>query len=180
MALFALGCIVGFAFLEPQWYRSWLGGLAALVGLAAANSAVLNVLVRRQNTFVIVTEIPLVLAIYFLPASMVIIAVTLGALVARARARMEPTKLWFNVAKSAASCAAALLVVAALPDIHGAGPSTWGVLFAAGITNAVVSHVAVVGVVVACRAGTPALSRCAPDRQLSPPPPSTSPWDWSS
>ena len=146
LAALVFVCVLVFWVEDPDWYTAWLGGLAALAGVVVANIAVLNVLIRRQNTYVIVTEIPLVLAIYFLPPVMVIAAVTVGALITQLRARMEPTKLWFNVAKSAASCSAALLVVAALPEIRGAGPGTWGILFAAGITNAVVSHSAVGGV----------------------------------
>jgi diguanylate cyclase (GGDEF)-like protein len=168
LAAFVVACIVAFWIQDPDWYDDWLGGLAALVGLLIASIAVLNLLIRRQNTYVIVTEIPLVLAIYFLSPVMVICAVIVGALIAQMRAHMEPTKLWFNVAKSAASCSAALLVVAALPPIRGAGPGTWGILFAAGITAAVVSHAAVGGVMTllqgrraaqeALRSGLPAVA----------------------
>jgi diguanylate cyclase (GGDEF)-like protein len=168
LAALVFVCVLVFWVQDPDWYTEWLGGLAALAGLVVANIAVLNVLIRRQNTYVIVTEIPLVLAIYFLAPVMVIVAVALGALITQLRARMEPTKLWFNVAKSAASCSAALIVVAALPPIRGAGPGTWGILFAAGITNAVVSHSAVGGVMTllqghhagqeALRSGLPAVA----------------------
>jgi diguanylate cyclase (GGDEF)-like protein len=143
LACLVFVCVVTFWVHEPGWYLEWPKGLAALAGVVLANIAVLNVLIRRQNTYVIVTEIPLVLSIYFLPPVMVIGAVTFGTLITQLRARMEPTKLWFNVTKSAASCSLALVVVAALPPIHGAGPGTWGILFAAGITNAIVSHSAV-------------------------------------
>jgi diguanylate cyclase (GGDEF)-like protein len=168
LAVLVFICVVVFWVQDPDWYTEWLGGLAALAGVVVANIAVLNVLIRRQNTYVIVTEIPLVLAIYFLAPVTVIAAVAFGALITQLRARMDPTKLWFNVAKSAASCTAALLVVAALPPIRGAGPGTWGILFAAGITNAVVSHSAVGGVMTllqgrhagqeALRSGLPAVA----------------------
>ncbi|HEV8175414.1 MAG TPA: bifunctional diguanylate cyclase/phosphodiesterase [Actinoplanes sp.] len=168
LAVLVFICVVVFWVQDPDWYTEWLGGLAALAGVVVANIAVLNVLIRRQNTYVIVTEIPLVLAIYFLAPVTVIVAVTFGALITQLRARMDPTKLWFNVAKSAASCTAALLIVAALPPIRGAGPGTWGILFAAGITNAVVSHSAVGGVMTllqgrhagqeALRSGLPAVA----------------------
>src|SRR5690349_1183780 len=117
LAAFALVCLVGFWIQEPGWYTAWLGGLAALAGLVIAHHAALNLLIRRQNTLVVVTEIPLVLAIYFLPPPMVLIVATLGALITQLQARVEPAKLWFNVAKSAASCSAALLVVEAFPPI---------------------------------------------------------------
>ena len=132
LAASACVCLVIFWIQDPHWYVEWAGGLAALAGLVLAHKASLNLLIRRQNTLVVVTEIPLVLAIYFLPPPMVLIVATLGALITQLQARMESTKLWFNVAKSAASCSAALLVVAAFPPIRGAGPGTWGILFAAG------------------------------------------------
>jgi diguanylate cyclase (GGDEF)-like protein len=168
LAAAAFVCLVAFWIQEPDWYEKWPGGLAALAGLVLAHRAVLNLPIRRQTMLVVVTEIPLVLAIYFLPAPMVLVVVTLGALITQVRDRMEPPKLWFNVAKSAASCSAALLVVEALPPIRGAGPGTWGILFAAGITNAVVSFLAVSGVVTlvqgrhaaqeALRSGPPAVA----------------------
>ena len=87
LAVFALACALGFGFAHPDWYHAWRGGLIATVAIAIAGSAVLNVLIRRQNTHVTVTEIPLVLAIFFLPPTMVIIAATVGAIIARARGR---------------------------------------------------------------------------------------------
>jgi diguanylate cyclase (GGDEF)-like protein len=147
LAASAFVCLVIFWVQDPHWYVKWPGGLAALAGLVLAHNAVLNLLIRRQTMLVVVTEIPLVLAIYFLPHPMVLIVVALGALITQLRDRMGPAKLCFNVAKSAVSCSAALLVVEAFPPIHGAGPGTWGILFAAGITNAVVSFLAVSGVV---------------------------------
>jgi diguanylate cyclase (GGDEF)-like protein len=168
LAASACVCLVIFWIQDPHWYVKWAGGLAALAGLVLAHKASLNLLIRRQNTLVVVTEIPLVLAIYFLPRPMVLIVATLGALITQLQARMESTKLWFNVAKSAASCSAALLVVEAFPPIRGAGPGTWGILFAAGLTNAIVSFLAVSGVVTlvqdrhasqeALRSGLPAVT----------------------
>ncbi|GAB1644937.1 putative bifunctional diguanylate cyclase/phosphodiesterase [Krasilnikovia sp. MM14-A1259] len=164
LAAFAVVCAVIFWIADPRWYEHWLGGLAALAGVIVAAVAVLNVLIRRQNTYVVLTEIPLVLAICFLPPMMVLTVVTVGTIVTQLRARMEPTKLWFNVAKSGASTSAALLVVAALPTLRGAGPGTWGILVAAGITSAVVAHAAVGSVMMMLqgpRAGQEAL-RSAP------------------
>jgi len=78
LAAFAFICVVGFWAADPDWYHAWLGGLAALAGVAVAGVAVLNVLIRRQSATVVITEVPLVLAIYFLPPVMVILAVTGG------------------------------------------------------------------------------------------------------
>ncbi|WP_412748331.1 EAL domain-containing protein [Krasilnikovia sp. M28-CT-15] len=147
LAVFAFVCGLVFWISDPTWYQAWLGGLVALAGIVLAAVAVLNVLIRQQNTAVVLTEIPLVLAIGFLPPMMVLTVVTVGAVIAQLRARVEPTKLWFNVAKAGAATSAALLVVAALPDLRGAGPGTWGILFAACITSAIVAHAAVGSVI---------------------------------
>ena len=148
LALLALITLIIFWVRDPDWYTDWLGGLAALAGVVFAAVAVLHVLIRRQNTYLVVTEIPLVLAIFFLSPAMVIVVVTVGAIISQVRARMEPAKLWFNVAKSGASSSVALIVVHALPPIRGAGPGTWGILLAAGVASAIVAHVAIAGVMV--------------------------------
>ncbi len=146
MAVFALACVTVFWVTDSDWIRAWAGGIATLLAAAAANVAVLNVVVRRQTFFVTVTEIPLVLALYFLPPVMTILAVTAAAAITPIRSRMGTTKLWFNVARSAAATSAAVLVVHLSPRLDGAGPGTWVILSAAAFTSALVAHTAVSGV----------------------------------
>jgi len=147
MAVLALICLAVFWILEPQWYDSWAGGLALFAAATAAHFAVLNVVIRRQNIMVTVAEIPLVLGLFFLPAVPIILAMTAAAVVTHLRNRVGTTKLLFNVAKVAAATSLALLVVRALPEIHGAGPGTWAILFTAALTYALMSHLAVSGVI---------------------------------
>jgi diguanylate cyclase (GGDEF)-like protein len=147
MAVLALVCVTIFWVLDPDWYESWPAGLAILAAAIAAHVAVLNVVIRRQTFSIPVTEIPLVLALYFLPPVMAILAMTTAAAVTLVRSRLGTTKLWFNVAKSAAATSAALLVVQALPPIEGAGPGTWAILFAGVLTSDLVAHSAVSGVI---------------------------------
>jgi diguanylate cyclase (GGDEF)-like protein len=168
MAFFAAICVAVYWIREPQWFSEWPGGLAALAAAVAANVAVLNVVVRRQTFYVVLTEIPLVSALYFLPPVMTILAVTAAAAVTPIRTGMGTTKLWFNVAKSAAATSAAVLVVDIAPTLRGAGPGTWAILFAAAFTSALLAHTAVSGVMgilqgwhaaqEAFRAGSPALA----------------------
>ena len=83
------------------------------------------------STGTIATELPLVLILFYLPPVMAILVATVAPLISGGRSRIELTKIWFNVAKSAASVSAAVLVIDALPRIRGAGPGTWGILFLA-------------------------------------------------
>jgi diguanylate cyclase (GGDEF)-like protein len=154
LAAFAFACVIVFAVLDATnhaanhhpWYQHWPGGLAALGAFVVAQIAVLNLLIRRQASPIMVTEIPLVLALFYLPPLMVVVTFTLGALINQVRTRMDPVKLCFNVAKSAAQSSAALLVLAALPPIRGVGPGTWGILLAACLTSALVAHCSVAAV----------------------------------
>ncbi|HKR50946.1 MAG TPA: bifunctional diguanylate cyclase/phosphodiesterase [Pseudonocardiaceae bacterium] len=167
MALIALICIADFWVYQPHWYRDWLAGLALFAAVIAAQTAVLNVVIRRQTFWVTVTEIPLVLAFYFLPPVTTILAMTAATAVAMVRNRLGTTKLSFNVAKAAGITSLALVVVRALPDMTDAGPGTWAILFTAAFTYSLLSHSAVAGVMVllqgwhagqeAFRAGLPAL-----------------------
>ncbi|WP_067495819.1 bifunctional diguanylate cyclase/phosphodiesterase [Actinoplanes sp. TFC3] len=160
LALFAIACFMLFWVRDPGWWHSWPGTLLVFAGFVAANIGVLTIVVRRQAVAVILNEIPLILAIYFLPAPAVILAPALASLVTQLRSRMDTTKMAYNVAKTAARTAAALVVVSCLPPIDGAGPKTWGILAAAVATATVVSWAAYAGVITAVqdrRAGQDAL-----------------------
>ena len=165
LAIFAAICTIVFWTENDRWYEAWASGLLALAALIVANVGVFNVVIRRQGFFVVVTEIPLVLAIYYLPPVMVILAATLATFAAQIRSGLGLTKLAFNVSKSAAATSAALLVVAWLPDIHHAGPGTWGILFAAGMTSALVAPLALAAVMTVVQgrhAGQETLRACLP------------------
>ena len=149
MAVFTVVFFVAFWVNDQYLYREWPGGLAALVALAAAQVAVLHVVIRRQTMTVSVIEIPMVLALYSLPPTMVILAATVAAGVALFRSRLGPTKLWFNIAKSAAGASLALLVVTALPRMTNPGPGSWGILFAAVMASTVLTYFAFSGVITA-------------------------------
>ena len=146
LALIALFCVIGFWIAQPDWYSSWLGGLVALAFLTIANIGVFTVVIHRQSFIVVVTEIPLVLSLYFLPPVMVIVVCALATLIAQVYQRFAPIKLWFNVAKAAAAASAAVLVIAVCPPIHGVGPGSWAILFAAVMASAALGPIAFAGV----------------------------------
>lgn len=151
LATFAAICLAFFWADERNWYAHWLGGLVALAGICLAYVGVFNVVIRRSTYGIILTEIPFVLALYYLPHAMVTL-VMVAAVVITQLARsavVMPSKMWFNVAKGAASISAASLVIAALPATDGAGPATWGVIAAALLVNTLVDLLSIAGVMLA-------------------------------
>ncbi|MFC0526506.1 putative bifunctional diguanylate cyclase/phosphodiesterase [Phytohabitans kaempferiae] len=129
-------------------YQSWGVAGVLLAVFVAAEVAVFHFVIRRQGFTITINEIPLVLALFYLPPLMVVLAYSASTLIAQLRRKSAPVKLWFNVAKNAAGTSLAGLVLLALPPILGdVGPGMWGVLFAAVATHVLVTLVAVVGVI---------------------------------
>ncbi|MEO3776028.1 bifunctional diguanylate cyclase/phosphodiesterase [Micromonospora sp. B11E3] len=125
----------------------WGTAVLIFVALVAVQLPLLTFVVRRQTLTANITEIPLVLAFYYLPPLLVVLIATLAAVVVQLRRRLGPAKLAFNVARSAAATSLAGLVLLALPEIRGVGPGTWGILFAVVSTVTLVTFAAVVGVI---------------------------------
>ncbi|MGX6602874.1 putative bifunctional diguanylate cyclase/phosphodiesterase [Micromonosporaceae bacterium Da 78-11] len=171
LALFAVACTVAFWLGDPHWYREWPGGLLALAVYGGAYAGVFNVVIRRSTFNVTAAELPLVLVLFYLPKVMVLCVVVTAVTIMQLRSSVVPTKMWFNVAKSAASISAALLVISAFPVIRGAGPGTWAILFTAIAVNLLVQLVSIAGVMSAMqgvkagqealRAGLPGLVICS-------------------
>lgn len=167
LAVFAAICFAAFWANHPSWYDKWPAGLVALAGICLAYVGVFNVVIRRSTYSLILTEVPLVLVLYFLPPPMVILVVagaSLGTQLLRS-AVITPVKMWFNVAKVAATISAALLVVAAIPHTDGASPATWGVLAGALLINTALDGFCLAGVMAAVqgvRAGQDALRAVPP------------------
>ncbi|GLY00802.1 MULTISPECIES: bifunctional diguanylate cyclase/phosphodiesterase [Actinoplanes] len=165
LAVFALIGIIGLWVADPEWYDAWFGGVCVAIGAYIANTAVTQIYIRRQTYFIVVTEIPLVLALHFLPSVTVVLAMTFAALATHLQNRLEPTKLWFNVVKTAAGATIAVLIVAVFPRTDGTHPSAWVVLFVAAMASAVTSHMAVAAVfrvVQGSRAGQEVLRSSVP------------------
>ena len=164
LALFSLTCLAVYWVADPDWWRSWAAALVFLAAFLVANVNVLTVVVRRLAFAAVLNEIPLLLALFFLPPPAVIVSCTGATVIHHLWSRRDPTKTAYNIAKTAAGAAAALLVVSALPEIRGAGPGTWGILAAAVGTSALVSWISYAGVMALVqdrRAGQEALGAAA-------------------
>ncbi|ASW53513.1 bifunctional diguanylate cyclase/phosphodiesterase [Plantactinospora sp. KBS50] len=121
--------------------------VALLAALVLASIPTLQLVVRRQGMTVSITEIPIVLALHYLPPLLVVLLVTFATLMIQVRRRMSRVKLWFNVANSAAAISLASLVLAQLPADAGVGPVTWAVLCVALAVYTLVTVSAVSGVI---------------------------------
>ncbi|WBB79128.1 bifunctional diguanylate cyclase/phosphodiesterase [Micromonospora sp. WMMD882] len=148
LALFAVVCSVALALISPPLPRNLALAAALLVIMLAAGSQRLHFVIRRQGLTVNVTEIPLVLAFFWLrPLTVVVIAVV-AVLILQVRSRISPTKLWFNVAKAGASASLAGLVLTALPPLEEiSSPGTWLTLFGVVSVNTLAGLAAVSGVI---------------------------------
>ena len=112
-----------------------------------AETTNLNLEVRRHGLSITLTEIPLVLALFYLsPLSLLAIRILAFTLV-RARRRMSIVKLAFNVANMIAGNAAAILIVHSIETLRDTSPVTWLVVFAAVGANVLGTVAAVVGVI---------------------------------
>jgi diguanylate cyclase (GGDEF)-like protein len=118
-----------------------------------AEATNLSVEVRRHALQIALTEIPLVVALFYLaPLPLLAIRIAAAAVV-QGRRRSSPAKLAFNVANIAAGTAAACLIFYSGPQHHDTSPLSWLVIFAA-VGAAVVSTVAaVIGVITLIQGG---------------------------
>lgn len=144
---FALISAIGLVLTAHTEFSDWPVALVLLVVTVVAGIPTLSFVVRRQAVVVTLTEIPLVLSLYWLPPLLVVLVATVAAVITQIRRRYAPPKLWFNVATGAAGVSVAALVLVAMPELSGVGPATWGALFAAVSANTVISLASVVGVI---------------------------------
>jgi diguanylate cyclase (GGDEF)-like protein len=97
---------------------------------------------------VLLTDIPLLLALYYLSPLVVLIVRVLSTLLTPSLYRKGMTKLTFNVAGIAAGTAVANMIVHAYPIQYGeVGPRTWAVLGVAVLANQLPMAIAVGGVI---------------------------------
>ncbi|MDR6323635.1 diguanylate cyclase (GGDEF)-like protein [Actinoplanes couchii] len=132
---------------DPDWYHSWPLGVVFFVILLGSYRASLSIVIWRSNFSVGLTEIPLLLALYYLPPMMVVVSVSSASLVHHLWLRYPATKLSFNVAKSAAGDCAAILLILAFPAITDVGPGTWAILAAAVLVTFFVELFSLAGVI---------------------------------
>ncbi|BBH65977.1 bifunctional diguanylate cyclase/phosphodiesterase [Actinoplanes sp. OR16] len=158
LALFAVACTLAFWIESPDWYEDWLAGLIIFAFYLVSQLASFNVVIRRSAFAVTVTEVPLVLGLYYVSPVLMVGVVALGMLCIQMRTAIAPVKAWFNVAKQAASICAALLVIGAFPRMTEAGLSTWGILGLAVAVSVLVQLACLAGVMSLVQGG-----RAGPD-----------------
>ncbi|MET8192986.1 bifunctional diguanylate cyclase/phosphodiesterase [Micromonospora sp. NPDC005222] len=146
MALVAVACATMTGLLADDPFGRWPQAGLFLILMIGAGLPLLSLVVRRQTLGVTLTELPLVLALYFLPPLTVVVIYTLTALITHIRHRLSSPKVWFNVARAAAGTSLGVLVLQALPPIQGVGPRTWVSIAAAISMVLLVSIVSVVAV----------------------------------
>lgn len=118
-----------------------------LAAFVAAELTVLHFEIRRQGFMVSVTEIPLLLGLFYLSPVLLVAVRTIAAVGAKVYQRQTPVKLWFNVASLAMGTALASLVVSAAGPLDGLSPATWLVLVVAVALCVLVTHSAVIAVI---------------------------------
>lgn len=125
LALLAVACTTLSGLIVDRPIGGWLSAVVLLVLMIVASGPVVGVVIRRQSVAVTLTDVPLLLALYFLPPLTVVIIYTLSSLITHLRHRLAAPKLWFNVARAAAGASLGTLVLHALPLTRSAGLATW-------------------------------------------------------
>jgi diguanylate cyclase (GGDEF)-like protein len=131
----------------------WPEMLLYLAIFIAAEAITLNIEIRGHGTDISLTEIPLVVALFYLPPLPLLAIRVLAQALIHSRRRMGSVKFAFNVASRAAANAAAILVVSAFGPLHGVSPRTWLVLFGAASTATLIGVFAVLGVITLIQGG---------------------------
>ncbi|SBT51629.1 putative bifunctional diguanylate cyclase/phosphodiesterase [Micromonospora narathiwatensis] len=125
LVLLAVACATLTGLIVKPPIGGWLPAAVLLALMIVASAPVVGLVVRRQSLGMTLTELPLVLAFYFLPPLTVVLIYTLSSLVTHLRHRLAAPKLWFNVARAAAGTSLGVLVLHALPPSRDVGPATW-------------------------------------------------------
>jgi diguanylate cyclase (GGDEF)-like protein len=145
--LTSVATVIAFMAVHPRWYEPWVGGVAIFILFLVANVAVLHFVVRQQAFSVSVTELPLVLGLYFVSPPLVIVASALAMLISQWKLRTGATKLWFNTAKSAIAASVACVVVEVFGPVQSLTPSSAATLFGAASLSWLITLIAVAGVI---------------------------------
>jgi diguanylate cyclase (GGDEF)-like protein len=126
LVLLAVACTVVVGLITDRPIGRWYEAALLLAVMIVAGVPVLGVVIRRQALGMTLTDLPLVLALYYLPPLTVTLIYTLASLVIHIlRHRMSGPKLWFNVARAAAGTSLGVLVLHALPPAREVGPYAW-------------------------------------------------------
>jgi diguanylate cyclase (GGDEF)-like protein len=134
LGLLAIVSAAAFWKAAPPEPMDWLLALPFFLVYLIVHRDVFNIVIWRTTFAVTVSDVPLVLAFFYLPPVLVILVVSSAILAHQIRSRVSPVKLWFNVTKSAAGNSAALLLIAVFPlNRENADPRAWAILAAATV-----------------------------------------------
>jgi diguanylate cyclase (GGDEF)-like protein len=125
----------------------WPELLLFLAMFVAAEATTLNFQVRRHSLIVSLTEVPLLLALFYLPPLPLLAIRVISSLVVQSRRRTVPVKFFFNTANIAAATAAASLIVYVLGPLKDLSPRSWLVLLVAVSVSVLSTMVGVIGVI---------------------------------
>ncbi len=142
-ALLTLPVAIG----QSEPFGHLLLGLGFFALFLFADVTLLRFEVRRQAFNMSLAEIPLLLALFYLPPLTVLLVRVLSVVATQAKLRAGITKASFNVAALAAGTACAILIVHPQAERPTPGPATWGFLAIAVLTNALLTMAAVGGVI---------------------------------
>jgi diguanylate cyclase (GGDEF)-like protein len=148
LLVMALALVIAIAIVVPVPFGKLPLAFVYLVIFWVAEVTVLRFEVRRQVLVVSVTELPLLLGLFFLPPLTVVLTRLVAAAFAQIWQRVSPVKACFNLAVFAAGTALAGIVVGTHhPKLVVDDPNSWLVLFVA-VTLAVLTTLAsVIGVI---------------------------------
>jgi diguanylate cyclase (GGDEF)-like protein len=147
LAIVAIPLAIAAQISRPLPVHHWLYAVLFLGLFIAADAAVLRFEVRRHAFALSVTEVPLLLALFYLAPLVTIIVRVLALIILNARRGQSHVRLWFNAAQVAVAVGVAYLVIAAFGPLNGVGPRTWLVLSGAVGANWLITLGAVVGVI---------------------------------
>ncbi len=121
--------------------------LLFLCAFLLAESTDLDLEIRRHVLSITLTDIPLVLALFYLSPLSLLMVRFLALLMVQANRRVVPVKAAFNIASIVAANALAVLIAYSFRPLVDTAPSTWAVVFAAVGASVLSTLVAVVGVI---------------------------------
>jgi diguanylate cyclase (GGDEF)-like protein len=135
--------------LAPVHTGEWPKTLLFFALLIVAQATAVHIVVQRNTLAVQIAEIPLVLALYYLPHPTVVVTIrVLSLLVVLAWRRIAMVKLAFNAASLSLSAALAAIIVGTYRDnLTVAEPALWLVLTSAVLAAVLTSFLATVGVI---------------------------------
>ena len=138
---------------HPVW-SSWQLMLLFFLLFGAAEATNLNFEVRRHTMSVTITEIPLLLGLFYLsPLSLILVRLA-SWFVIRSRRKLTPVKFSFNMANVAAGISMAEMVVFLSGHLAARGPSGWLILLLAVNANVLAMMASVVSVITLVQGGT--------------------------